>query len=538
MFRPRFAGFARAVLTGTALVFPLFLTPSAAQAPPKILIVSLTDGKAEKSQHVDLTPHLEPRIRQDGRFAPVVLNAASPAIAAALKDSTLVPRDLAEPLSRESARKAAGVVGASYILYVSAQNLKEGLAAQAELESQASQTAWNTSFSEKLTPPRPAGKKPSLLEGVYSHVGAILNRLNIKPETQNGSAPVRPDNPRTNTPVKDPGTGKSADVKPGTEAGPGRVTMPPVAPPQGTPPDAPPPVRPNPANITSTYEIRAEQARRTGDVANLLVSLRRAVTDKPLDVRLRRDLVQAYRDRGMVVAALEEARRATELAPEDASLRRLLGDALLETGEEAAAGKEYEAAAKLAPNDPLNHVALGDAHMKAAQPDEAESATAHRRLAVLLARRGKLAESNAALTAALANIDDRAALAQDYAAILGQTDGVLTDVTAKLQGARVGFRNGTLSREAAFKAFEAQKKRVEDLEKYLTEMPDGPAARVKALYGQAAGLVLQAVEKLVEHLETQNTSADEEASLLRLEANKQIGEAGKALRVLAETKKP
>jgi tetratricopeptide (TPR) repeat protein len=281
-------------------------------------------------------------------------------------------------------------------------------------------------------------------------------------------------------------------------------------------------------------------------VAGLIIALRKAVTEKPRDVRLRRDLVQAYKDRGWVDAAREEAQRASELAPGDAALHRLIGDGMLEGGDVDGAIREYQEAVKLDPKDSANMVALGDAFLKNALPDEAEksyksalsaelkSPLAYRRLAVLNVQRGNYKECSAALTVAvtLTPPDDQSALGGDYTSILTTVEATLSDVLGKLAGGKAAFRNGTRSRELTYKDFTAQRKRAEEISTFLDELPQGGFGRVKALYAQSAGLVVEAADKLLEYLEGQSSTIEDEANLLRLEANKQIAEASKKLKAL------
>ena len=61
--------------------------------------------------------------------------------------------------------------------------------------------------------------------------------------------------------------------------------------------------------------------------------------------------------------------------------------------------------------------------------------------------------------------------------------------------------------------------------------------RIKAYYGQGAGLLMQSADKLLEGLELPSTTGDEEALLLRREAIKQLSEASRRLKQLLDAKK-
>jgi Flp pilus assembly protein TadD len=567
----------------------LFLTVSVgafAQRNPIVLIVSQPENNEDaKKSFVDLAPYLDPAIREAGKFDSIVYKSTLPAVTAAVQDKTLTLADLIEPLTPDAAHKVARVVGALYVLNVSATYTKEGVAAKADVDYLVGQNTWGTILNARFSPPKPSqGNRPSLLEGIHGHVANIIDRLNTAgvvsapgtphteesgrgtPFGQPDKPVVKPDTKAVKT-DKNTRADKNAKTDKNTKANQAAKTDNTAPPGTGaaktTEPTLPPvpDVKPNtntvvqpPVNATpirhpsfiSTYELLIDRARRNGDVANLIIALRKAVTEKPRDVRLRRDLVQAYKDRGWVDAAREEAQRASALAPNDAALHRLIGDGMLDSGDVDGAINEYQAAVKLDPKDPANLVALGDAFLKNGLPEEAEKSyksalsadlktpLAYRRLAVLNIQRGNYKECSAALTVAvtLTPQDDQTALGVDYTSILTTVEASLMDVLGKLASGKASFRNGTRSRELTYKDFTAQRKRAEEISAFLDELPQGGFGRVKALYAQSAGLVVEASDKLLEYLEGQSSTIEDEANLLRLEANKQIGEAAKKLKLL------
>jgi hypothetical protein len=146
---------------------------------PVVLIVSQAENEDAKKSFVDLSPYLEPAIREAGKYDSIVYKSTLPAVIAALQQKTLTREDLMEPLSRDAARKVARVVGALYLLNVSATNTKEGVAAKADMDYLVGQSTWSTILNARFSPPKPSqGNRPSLLEGIHGHVAAIMDRLN------------------------------------------------------------------------------------------------------------------------------------------------------------------------------------------------------------------------------------------------------------------------------------------------------------------------------------------------------------------------
>lgn len=540
------------LLLALCLAAPL---PIGAQPMGKLLIVSQPDPTADKrDQFINFAPYLERSLRETGRFEPLVFLPTLPALRAAVDAQKLAAADLTPPLSRAAIRKIAQVLSVNHTLRVSGRATPEGIAVEAEMESLTGQETWNTLFLTRLEPYRSANKRPRPTEAIYAHVESLVERITA------GRVGSRPMKPEANPPP--PKTEKSSvpvDAKPPSEERP--KAAPPAEPPkvekrpEVNRQDAPPlpaetvdsmPPQPAP-NTPSAHEILVDRFRRQGDLTNLIVSLRRAVNDRPRDARLRRDLVRAYSERGWAEAARDEARRAVALAPEDATLRRLLGDAHLALNDTETALKEYQEAVRLDGKNGLNLVALGDAYWSNAQPEEAQRCYAEaaqvdaksplplRRLARLYLQRGRFADCIAAVTQAkaLTPADDMDAFQEDYAGLLVMAETSLGDILSKAQNLRKALREGTRTREATFKDVSAQKRRAEEWTTFLDGLPAPERfARVQALYSQAANLVVQALESALLALESGDTRLEEEATLQRLEAGKQIADAAKRLKAL------
>ena len=91
-------------------------------------------------------------------------------------------------------------------------------------------------------------------------------------------------------------------------------------------------------------ETTIARYRQSGDLANVIQALRRAINDKPKDVALRRQLILAYKERNLLDSALAEANRALQILPEESGLYRAKGDILAAKGDAAAATLAYNQA--------------------------------------------------------------------------------------------------------------------------------------------------------------------------------------------------
>src|SRR5262249_32518277 len=118
------------------------------------------------------------------------------------------------------------------------------------------------------------------------------------------------------------------------------------------------------ASGPTAAEILVDRFRGKGDLPNLIISLRRAINDKPYEPQLRSELVQAYMEKGWKESARDEAARAVQLAPNSASLHRLYGEGLLETNDAEGAVRELNEAVRLEGADAANHVSLGEAYWR------------------------------------------------------------------------------------------------------------------------------------------------------------------------------
>ena len=509
-----------AICAAAALAAPCF-----GQSDGRILLIDRPTGP--RAANIDLTDYVSRDLSAAGGYQPVIYKPSLQAVKEAVASNALAAADLTEPLSVESARKIAKALGFRQILLLSGQSTPSGVAGNAEMERMTGQQTWSSVFVFKLEPYRGKSGKPSLIEGIKAQVALIVQKV-----TGKASQIITQDPIAVKVEPKEPGPAPKTPDKSDTDS----ATPPKVEP--GAPQAPNPPARP-------AYELQADRYRREGDHPNLILSLRKAVNEKPREAGLRRQLIQAYMDRGLHDSARSEAARAAVLIPEDAGIRRILGEAYLKSGDPDSALRELTAAVKANPKDVLALVAIGDVHFASARSPEAEKAfieaaaadsahpLPHRRLARLYADRGQYSDALKSLTIVRGAVKDAEAdsLVPDYAAILGVLDSGLTEVLTRVQMNRQAVIDGTRNREQAFTFGVTQRKRAEEISAFLDSMPTIPAlSKVQNLYGQAAGFVIQACEASLLHVENQDTKRDEEASLLRLEATRALSDASKRLK--------
>jgi len=479
---------------------------------------------------------VERKIREAGLFEVIVFRPDSPEVRAALEAKKLTTVDIAQPSTKEARRKIAMALQATHTLVLSGRFEPEGVTANAEMEALSGANVWTTTLNYHMAPYRGKTKKPSVLAGIMAFADGLYVRLTGKPTaspptqaSDTETSPRKPDSALTPVPIPPLPTPRLPE--PAADAA--LFTQP----------------RSTKSSVTtkpSTYEMLITRARNSGDIPNLIVSLRRTINEKPRDPALRRDLIRAYMVRGLHDSARQEALHAVELMPEDPTLRRLLGDTYLDVGDVESAVKQYEEAIRLAPADATNWVALGDAYWNLGKPDDAlkaftQAADAdlrnpmpHRKMARLLALRGEYAAAVNAMRSAHALITPGEAntLNDDYADLLRTVETTLHELLTKLQNTRKTLQEGSRTREEVFHDTMNIRKRAEDIVGFLESLPSPPSfGRVQAYYGQAAALTVQAAEVTLRFLETQEERFMEEAILLRVEAGKQMTEAANRLKV-------
>lgn len=295
-------------------------------------------------------------------------------------------------------------------------------------------------------------------------------------------------------------------------------------------------------------EELALRFRQQGDLANVITSLRHAINDRPREIGLRRQLIQAYQDRKLLDAAVAETGRALLIAPNDSGLHRLLGDSLLGHSDVQGALKEYREAMRLNPGDVSAQVALGDALLADNQFTEAETAyqaaiksdpkspLPHRRMARALAITATADPARYALSLAhiqearsLLSPTDAETYAEDYLGLADIADkrmrDLLTELEANHQAALNGKSGGDLER-----ATTDMRKRAEGLADYLDKLP--PAAgqdKTHPHFQQAAAFLLQALSLFAEYRTKGDSQTQEAMNGAIVDARRELNTAARLL---------
>jgi Tfp pilus assembly protein PilF len=584
------------------------------ELPLILLFVPQADIRAKDDPNLLVTNALKTNITESGKFRIRTFTPDAPSVKRALADKMLRPADLAEtPLSQETRRTLARVMGAQCILAVTTTKTPDGLKTSTIWERAADLQTWQTMFVTEGTASSKAGRKrfsmkdtaaiaadtitvqiglPSRLaenlkvavQSGNKEQGAGNKTLNAKPETpdpktaqtaspQEGTGsreqgiedrkpnepmPQRSNDPTLNTKTAQPSgtvenqksqienpTAQRPTPKPNetfaaftTDTAAGRTEETPVT-------------RTLPKNDDSQldYEAMAIRFRQSGDTANMISSLRRAINEKPKEVNLRKLLVQAYQDRRLPDAARMEAQRALIIAPEDGTLHRMYGETLLAEGNVADARKAFEAAIRLNASDISAQVALGDvlladnqftqavAAYEAAAKMDARSSLPHRRLARVYV--SKAASDPKQYGASLDEIGKARALIapadtqtyeDEYLLILKILDSRLSDLLAQLQGSYTARLQNKLSAAELVRTTLDMKERTEAAADYLEKLPAAAGWNaVQARYAQSAAYLLQAMTFFRDYLTQGDTRAEDSYKEAQLEAQRELTNAQKRL---------
>ena len=271
---------------------------------------------------------------------------------------------------------------------------------------------------------------------------------------------------------------------------------------------APPPVVPK-----ADFVGQAARYRQTGDFSSAVVALRKAVNDKPHDIDLRRQLIQAYQSRQMPEAAHGEALRALRMDAGNANLYRLYGEVLIAEGDSAGAMLAFQDGIKFDPTDIGCQVALGDALLNenhfvqaldaysAASKSDPKSPLPHRRMARALA--AKAATDTDQYQASIAEIrtareltptTDTTSYQDDYMAIMRTVEARIREMLEELQAANQARVQTKLTQPELLRHAADIKERSAALADYLDKVPPAIGHDVtQAHYVQANALLSQSV---------------------------------------------
>ncbi len=259
---------------------------------------------------------------------------------------------------------------------------------------------------------------------------------------------------------------------------------------------APPPVVPRP-----DYEGQANRYRQTGDFSGAVVALRKAVNDRPHDINLRRQLIQAYQSRQMPEAAHGEALRALRMDAGNANLYRLYGEVLMAEGDLAGATLAFQDGIKADPADIGCQVALGDVLLvenhfvqaldaySAASKNDPKSPLPHRRIARALAARAgtdtdqyKASLSEIRAARELTPPTDTASYLDDYIAIMRIVDSRIRQLLEELQAANQARVQLTRTQPELLRLIADIKDRSAALSDYLDKLPPAVGHEITQAY--------------------------------------------------------
>ncbi|MCS6776365.1 MAG: hypothetical protein RMJ43_05475 [Chloroherpetonaceae bacterium] len=542
-------------------------SPISRETLPLLVLFPRTSAVASRSREDPdraLFEAVRERLVRSNRFRVLTYSPGHPLIKRALTERTLSAAELAsEPLPAEARHRVARLLGATYILAITASRTSAGLQTGAQCEQATGQQDWRVLFMEQNTVSVEAGRRRlKLNDQVRVAADEILTRLGLPSESQaprdadarrpdrsseQKPAPAdRPDaDPRSRGNTQVPSDRASQNV-PGNNEQPRTSSLPVPS----VRPDVPalPPALPPPTGRPD-FEAEAARYRQAGDLANVILSLRRAINDRPRDVALRQQLVQAYLQRQMADAAMAESERALAIAPQDPVLHRLRGDALLAKADLAGAQSAYREAIRLAPADVVAQVALGDALMNDNQFAEAlkayEQATKsdpasplpYRRLARALAGRAAAdprfyAQSLAALEQARQRTPsaDTETYREDYLALMRLMGNRLRDMVAEIQANYTARTQNKQSLEQTRRSTQDLKERAQAAADFLDRLPPAVGQEAThARYQQSAALLLQATTLLREWLDTGETRTEEALKAAQIDVLREIANATKRL---------
>ena len=299
------------------------------------------------------------------------------------------------------------------------------------------------------------------------------------------------------------------------------------------------------AQAAQAARQQADSLIASGDAGSAVIVLRKAVNQAPRSLALRASLAKAYLSAGRTNDAADEARRALTVTVPDSDreawseMTRVLATASKEIGDNKAARIAYEDIIKVQPTAFWARLALGD--LLLAQGDTVGAETEYRvvrqgdptnRAAILSMARVRMARGD--FSGAIAEAVRGGAASGTPLERLVTNSQIFDEVAAKTAESvtqnRQAFDSGQLSREAFFKATQAQSARVDSLLSLLRSSapPAESAEGVASPYRHrvsAAALLSQAVGSMLTFLESDDAKAGEQAKLLLGEFRKELAVA-------------
>lgn len=577
----------------------------ASRATDSFLLIIPSQVDPKKPRKDDPTPYVRDYVRETlreaGKYEVITFSEGDAKVKRGITDRVLATKDLDQPYSNETLQKFASIFGANRVLYVVITETKKGLRANVLLLGSVGQQTWQTLLSDELSTGDVLGtqrfaagdKKVSLKIGkkdlnalisddIIVHLGLpsqlnermpSLTALRLAQDVANSSK-AEPKDPKKPAPTENSG------VKPTAQEGTKEPTTPkpsglnPVG--NDTPTKAvkPPPdkitaIKPTPTpslqnripgdittatdavslplNVQRTdSEEQLRHYRQEKDLANVILSLRRALNEHPHELVLREQLVQAYQDRGQWGMAKSEVERAMTFQPESTILRRLYGNILFNQGDVPNALKSYREAIRLDPKNVLAQIAMGDALLADNQFKEAfdvyetaiknspESPIPYRRLARALLSRADsdpknydVSVDNLLKAKSKTPPTETEGYTEDYIAIMRLMESRIRDMISELQNGLVAYRQGKIKVADLNRALSDMKERAKYAEDYLDKLP--PAIGhdpTQAKYQQAMAFLSQAVSLFRAYLQDNDSMTETTLRTTLVNASRELTAAG------------
>lgn len=288
-----------------------------------------------------------------------------------------------------------------------------------------------------------------------------------------------------------------------------------------------------------------ERRLKAGDVAGAIEAYRHAIDAKPTDPEPRRRLIEALLQKGMEDAAVAEGMRAVHIVSDSTPLLLALADAYMRTNRLDEAETMYR---RMLERDPQNVSAwlhLGDLLWNRARITEVEDCYQQAvryapenteplmRLAKLYLARAQYPRAQEAVSRLYALIpeEDEEKRGTMYLALADGMETGITQIAQRIQEAIASYTNGDVTLETLFntlKGLETQCNNLRLFQQSLKPIPRVLNAHHRFLL--ASSLLQQSLGSLLSFAETRETRFQEEGTLLRSEALRELATASRALR--------
>lgn len=503
----------------------------------------VNDGLTDYERILKAAKVVKGLLEEEAAVDAVLFNKESPAMVRALSESKVVPGPA--ELTEEQKLRIGSAFGANYVVSVNARGGAELMQIDEQVAriNAAGRQSFDTAGGQgnakgaKGDKPRPVLPNLPVVAGPSLEIDAVevrrngkrwKDRITIGGQEAQSLADLAQKQPAYPTALASAARSLilrflNGPLRDARLAAVDRSLLPPPAAPAPTISQAELEGKPvDPAVEAADLIRKADVLRRDGLTASALIHLRQAVSTNPRAAVPRLALMRAYADLGRGADAADEARRALQLARDltDDDRRELAQTVArnLATGQSSAESRAaYEAAVKANPDSVDTRVAFAD--LLLAQGDTALAEVQYR-----IARKKDPSNADAArgfgrIVAARGDLDEALKEASETPHPLGRWTfatvvflDAASPIAVRIAQTRSGWEAGQVSREAFYKAVNAQSERASRLVALLTTSPppdtvsdsEKNAHRRRVL---AATLLSQAVSTLATFLETGEAAA-------------------------------